>query len=186
MIKMETFELLRKHFAMSGITLSNGKYPFNAKNSIIFVSLCITVSLSAISMKDAKTDDERTDILFQSVSIGICCIVYVIIIWKTTILFDFIDGLDDTINESESRVIHFNLDKRNFNLYFMLGWEHSESRTIYLESSQKVEKLIQISHVTFLKITPFLTMIPGSIVSFITYFVTDLGGSAFKLPLPMW
>lgn len=98
---MELFPLLRMHFAMSGITPSNNNHSFNVKNSTIFLSLCITVSLIAISMKDAKTNDERTDILFQSVSIGLFCIVYVIVIWKTPILLDFINNLDDTIKESE-------------------------------------------------------------------------------------
>lgn len=101
MIKMELFVLLRKHFAMIGITPSINNHPFNAKNLSIFVLLCVTVTLMAASIKEVTTYDERTDILFRSVSIGVCCMVYVIIIWKTSILLEFIERLDDTIKESE-------------------------------------------------------------------------------------
>lgn len=95
---MELFILLRKHFAMSGIS---DREPLNAKNLTLFVLLCVTVTLMAASIEEAETYDECADILFQSISIGVCCIVYVIIIWKTSILFEFIERLDDTIKESE-------------------------------------------------------------------------------------
>lgn len=98
---MELNALLRKHFAMSGITSSLNNHPLNASNLTIFLLLCITVASMAASIREAKTYDESTAILFQSVSIGVCCIVYVIIVWKTSILFEFIDRLDDTIKESE-------------------------------------------------------------------------------------
>lgn len=104
MIKMELFALLRNHFVASGISVSENSsksQPFNVKNSTVFVLLCLTVSLMGASITEANSFDERTDICFKSVSIGLCCIVYVMIVWKTSILFEFIDNLDETINESE-------------------------------------------------------------------------------------
>lgn len=101
---MKIFELLRKHFALCGIAISQTSsktHPFNVKNFTIFTLLCVTVSLTALSLKDASTFDECRNVLFQSVSFGACAILYAIIVLKTGKLFAFISSLSDTIEGSE-------------------------------------------------------------------------------------
>lgn len=101
---MQYFELLRKHFAMCGIEISQRSsktHPFSVKNSTIFILVCINVSTIAIMLKEAHTFDEYTDILFRSVSGGTCGIFYEIIVWKTPKLLEFINSLEDTVNTSE-------------------------------------------------------------------------------------
>lgn len=101
---MESFELLRNHLGMGGIIIarkSPRNHPFNAKNSTIFLLLCLNSILIAIASNQATTYDEYIDILFQSVSIGACAIPYVIIVWKTPILFEFINSLAAIVGERE-------------------------------------------------------------------------------------
>lgn len=66
------------------------------------------------------------------------------------------------------------------------GLKHPESRALYIESSQKVDKWIRILDVALLRVTPTLAILPAVISSFITYFTTDLGNAALELPGPMW
>lgn len=106
MFKMEIFELLRKHFALCGVSYPQkppNKHPLNVKNSSVLVILYIFVALIAISLNEAESFDELTDTVFRSVSISVCGIFYVIIVWKTSKLFEFIDNLDETVKTSEFR-----------------------------------------------------------------------------------
>lgn len=113
---MAVFALLRKHLAMSGIKISQQSpktRPLNVKNSTICILICVTVTLMTISLNEANTFDESTDILFQSVSIGTCGIFYVIIVWKTSELFEIINGLADIVNTSEYNKMWLNLNGFN-------------------------------------------------------------------------
>lgn len=67
-----------------------------------------------------------------------------------------------------------------------VGLEYSKLQTFYIETSQKVDKGIGILHIAFLKVTPIAAVSTALIFSFFTYFTTDLDGSAFELPVPMW
>lgn len=101
---MESFELLRNHLAMCGIAISQNTtktHPFNVKNSTVFIVLCVTVSLIVISLNEANTFDECTDIVFRSVSIGTCGIFYGIIVWKTSKLFELVNSLAETVKPSK-------------------------------------------------------------------------------------
>lgn len=102
---MEIFESLRKHFAMSGIAVSKNdapkRHPFNGKNSIIFILFCVSVGLTTLSINDANTFDECTDIMFRSISAGVCGLIYAAIVWKTSKLYEFINILNVTVQESE-------------------------------------------------------------------------------------
>lgn len=101
---MDSFGLLRKHFAMCGIDIaqnSSKNHPFNGKNLTILIVLCVNISSIAITSKDANTFDKFTDILFRCVSYGTCGIFYVIIIWKTSKLLEFSCSLEAMVNASE-------------------------------------------------------------------------------------
>lgn len=101
---MPSFELLRWHFAMCGVEISQRSpknHPFNARNLTVIVLLCMNVSSIVVLLNEANTFDEITDILFRSVSYATCGIIYSIIVWKTSNLLDFIDSLTDAVNASE-------------------------------------------------------------------------------------
>lgn len=73
----------------------------------------------------------------------------------------------------------------NWSLHYMfIGLAYSQP--LYTETSQKVEKWMRILDVAFLKVTPIMAVGPATIVSFVKFFSTDLGASAFELPIPMW
>lgn len=101
---MPCFELLRLHFAMCGIKVLRGsskKHPFNVKNLTIFLLICANVTLIGVLLNEATSFDDIVDISFRGGSDATCGIVYVIIVWKTSALFEFVDNLADTVNTSE-------------------------------------------------------------------------------------
>lgn len=101
---MPCFELLRQHFAMCGIEALQGSsktHPFNAKNLTIFLLICANVTLIGILLREATAFDEIVDISFRGGSDATCGIVYVIIVWETSALFEFVDDLADTVETSE-------------------------------------------------------------------------------------
>lgn len=101
---MESFNLFQKHLAICGIAISKeppNRHPFNAKNLTIFFMGCAVINLSAASLLEAKAFDERTDILFQSVSFGVCILDYAIMVWKTSKLSEFINSLANAVTKSE-------------------------------------------------------------------------------------
>lgn len=104
---MQSFELLRKHFAMCGVENSPKNQPFNVKNVSIFILVYVNVSLIGILLNEVDTFHEITDILLRSVSDGTCGIVYLIIVWKTSNISEFMNNLESTVNASKRNVIQF-------------------------------------------------------------------------------
>lgn len=99
---MEIFALLKMHFAMCGIRMSQKSLSLAGKSSAIFILVCVSSTLTTAALTEVNTFNEWTDILFRSVSIGICGIVYSIIVWKTSKLYEFIHTLADTVNASKN------------------------------------------------------------------------------------
>lgn len=101
---MDCLELLRKHLSMCGIKVSHKSpknHPVNKRNLTVFILACFCDTMAVISLKDANTFDEFTDILFRSISMGTFDILYVIIICKTSKLFEFFDSLVDIVEARE-------------------------------------------------------------------------------------
>lgn len=101
---MEYFTIFRRHLAMCGIEVSKKSskiHPFNVRNVSVFTLLCVSSTLIVLSLDETVSFDERTYFLFHSFSQGICGIIYEIIVWRSSKLFEFIDILADMVKESE-------------------------------------------------------------------------------------
>lgn len=101
---MNFSELIRRHLAKCGIAISQKPskiHPFNAKNSTIVILICTTFSLTALSFTETNAFDESVNILIESGAICVCGAIYMIIIWKTSQLFELIHNLADTADERE-------------------------------------------------------------------------------------
>lgn len=75
----------------------------------------------------------------------------------------------------------------NFYAFFHVGLVNPTMNIIYMQTSEKIEKLAEFSNLAFVKVTPLSTTIPIFVASFFTYFTTDFGADALELPFPiMW
>lgn len=108
LVKMDCFELLQKHLAMCAIDVSQKpakNHPFNVKNLIVLISVCVTVALILGSWNEDNSFDEHTDLIFRSLSIGASAIIYAIIVCNTSELSAFINCLADTVKASERKTM---------------------------------------------------------------------------------
>lgn len=100
---MEFFTILRENLAESGIEISQKLptiHPFNVKNSSICILICFTISLITGSLNEAISFDDSIYILNQCNTFGICGIIFAIIVWNTSELFEFINSLSNIVNRS--------------------------------------------------------------------------------------
>lgn len=107
--EIESFKLLRKHLAMSGIMLrrsSKNLHRFNLKNWAII----ILTGLGAITIErpsnEEKIFEEYTDITYRVIYIIVLIIIYIIIVWKTQELNGFVNSLEKRINKSKSKHLY--------------------------------------------------------------------------------
>lgn len=67
------------------------------------------------------------------------------------------------------------------------GLTNPTLKTIYTQTSDKIRRMSDVFDSIFVKMTAAYLTIPIFVGSFITYFTTELGADAFKLPFPsMW
>lgn len=103
---MEIFAILRNQLTICGIAIAQklpSNNPFNLRNSTVSLSLYLYISLIVLSLDVSSTFDEWIYILFRSVSMGTCGFAYLIIVWKTAELFEFINNVSETVDERECK-----------------------------------------------------------------------------------
>lgn len=66
------------------------------------------------------------------------------------------------------------------------GCKYSKSQRFFSKTDRKIERLSKKTFDLLLKIVMHFVMLPTSIASFATYFITDSGSDSFELPIPMW
>lgn len=100
---MKFHELLQKHLAMCGLAMSKGsRNPVSLRNLTYLVLTIMSASSTAASIRLTDKFDERIDMANQSTSftaIGVC---YIIVVSKTSNLFEFINNLTKAVRASES------------------------------------------------------------------------------------
>lgn len=77
------------------------KYPFNRKNSIILIIISIDVIFSIKYLDEAETFEEYTNVLYGIILMFNFIVIFLKIVWKSSELLNFIDNLENTINNSE-------------------------------------------------------------------------------------
>lgn len=103
-LKMEFFALIQTHLALCGIAITQNeskKQTFNLKNSTVFILSSLYTILTAASLNESNSFDESTNVIFRSFSLVACTAVYEMIVWKTSKLSKFINGLAATVDTSK-------------------------------------------------------------------------------------
>lgn len=69
----------------------------------------------------------------------------------------------------------------NFNIF-----SGSESKAIYVESIEQLEKWSKLIYFVVAKLSPIFWVAPKFLMSLFVYIRTDFDNNALVLPLPMW
>lgn len=92
----------------------------------------------------------------------------------------------------EVNAIAFYFAENNFSEAFFFhcttfkGSQNLESKKIYDEIIDLMEKLDRFIYFVMLNVTLPSLVFPKYIVCYYIYFTTDMGTDAFELPLPVW
>lgn len=190
---MNFFKLLRAHLEKCGVAvLTPELHRFDVKNlTILILSWAMVGSALALLFED-RPFNEVTDILFRSISTGAANILYSIIVWKTSELRKFINSSAHAVAISEFRSLFssFKFNRNQFECNVCLcareGMKYRESQALYIEISEKIERLMRVLDFAFYQATPIITIGFALIVSFSKYYLMDLGQSSFQLPSLIW
>lgn len=186
---MEAFDDVKKYAALLGIESSRDstrKHLFNPITVSILITHGIDLILSSEYMFNvAKKFDEYVDVFFRITSLISCIIFFASIVWNLPELCGFVHSLETIIRKSELKLkwlTHCSIT----DISFIEGLKYSESKAIYTSTARKVQQRMDLFTLVMQKLTPILMMLPKFIISFCSYFTTDLGPDAFELPIPKW
>lgn len=185
--KMQILESMHKSLPILGMSSSQSiqKHPFNARNVASFLIYGInSICNVGFLIFGANNLMEFIDSLYLTVTAVLAVLILINLSWQMRQLFEFLKHIEDTVERSKC---YFGCSrfKHKKSLHFS-GLEHPVSKTIYTKTHENIQKVVKISMFAFPGMTPFVVTIPPFIVSFSTYFTTDLGPEVLELPLPMW
>lgn len=193
---MKIFDILRNDFATVGIKLpqSLDKYSsFNAKNLINFLFLNLNIfSVFIHIFYDGHTFNDFVDSVYRCIGVVVTAVALMSFVQQTPALFQLIDNLDRAVDKSKFNIwiVQFWLNFVTFLFKHVclpiLGLMNPISTLIYKQTDRKMQKWHHILNILMVKVTPVFANMPKCIVSFYTYFTTDLGRDAFELPCPAW
>lgn len=161
---MTLFPFIRKKFEILGIILYQSEHHLNKR--IWFYSFSYSLSCISYSLflyYEANTFWEYTNSIYSTTTLFLNVACFIIIIFQTGNLFEFIGNCEKFVHKSQSPA----------------------SKAIYIGSDREIEKWSKIIHLVVAEITPFLMVLPQCI-TLLVYLSTDVGTDAFELHLPMW
>lgn len=188
--KLKNFEVIEKNLATVGITpnLANKPFPFNW--TILFgfslLGFCI-FCLSQFIIHDAETFAQYTQSIYVGSLATLIIFALLILVFNVKKLFKFINRNDDFINTSEHPTHTYREHlSHSFCQLVYLALKYSASRTIFKQTLQLEKKLNEIVFFLMIKMSPVCALLPFIVSTCFTYFTTDSGPAAFKLPSPKW
>lgn len=192
---MKFFTLIQHYLAIVGIDAyhANQRRLLNIRSVAVLIGLALSlISDMVYLIYKAEGVLEHTESLYiVSTVIGIA-MAYIIILCEMPRLFMFINDFEIIVNESK-RLSNVYLST-NINILFWRFWWlfivglvcNPTSKIIYSQTTQKIEKCIEISRIILVVLTPIGFALPTLIIGLLSYFTTQLGENAFVLPYPTW
>lgn len=123
-------------------------------------------------------------------TIGIVIFIsFISTVLKMGIIFTFINGLEQIINDSELNLTEYiwpciEYDLKRLNSF--LGLKYRTAKQEFEKSNRLVHKWCKIAYVIIVQVCMPSLILPKAMYCFFLYFTTDLGNDAFELPIPTW
>lgn len=195
-IKTWTMKVLlscRRDFEFFGIAPPSSPRDglINKRNSTVFIIFVQNaISASVFFFYKAENIAEYADsfsVLWSMVLIGTN---FSLLTYKIRDMYTFIESLESAINESMPGAIYSQWNRWMNNAFHwrthFSGLVSPVSRAIYEKYNQQVEKYGDALVIFMRRVSIPCFICPKFIVSFATYFTTDLGNDAFQLPYHLW
>lgn len=186
---MKTCQLTEEFFAIFGIIPHKfiRKRPFNERGILMLLLHSIHIlSYSLFMFRVAETFEQCNAAIFMITSAISASNVYITCLWKSVVYFKCIKFIDDTINKSENFFLILWLKYIYKLVEIFTGLAYPLSESIYKTFNKYVETFSEFMYIGLVKMVPICSMSPLLIISYHSYYITDLGRDAFVLPFPMW
>lgn len=188
---LKTFELTRKFLVVLGVDKSrlSQNHPFNLLNIRImntFIFSCISTILYLNYSHDTIPIQEYMISLYTAFTTAINGVLYAILIWKSRKVFVLIEGIESIIQESKYKKV-ISYSEINWNKKIkssFLGLKYPESRKMYVEVNELIEKWCNIIYTIIIKFFVPILLLPKFVVSFFFYFYSGMDNDALELPFP--
>lgn len=189
--KIKLFRTIQTNFALLGISSHQSvqQCPFNVRNlltifSIGFSAISTTINLLYI----ASSFKEYADSVYVTSSAVLTFVIYLLFVWKMRLIFELVDDLEKTCNESEKLwMTKINIVAKRVRKEYVSGLELQSSNRIYHRIGSQVEKWTEFIISSAMKVCLPGVILPTFIISYVTYFATDLSNEdAFQLAFPHW
>lgn len=184
---MKIFQTIQKNHAIVGIVPRKQNQSFNGRLVVTFSLFGLSFTSSAIFLfYKANSFLDYSNNMYITTGQAMLFIVCTIIIFKKAKLFQFIDHLEKSLNQSKlDSMYFFDVHSNILNLSYFVGLKLC-TQAIYEKTNQQVEKWCKIGYILMAKITPMGWILPKVIINYSVYFCTNAGNEAFDLPLLMW
>lgn len=151
---------------------------------ILFILFKSSICCWIYYVLEAKLFEEYANSFFGAVMIGITTVDFLMLIWKSEKIFKFIRTFEYLIEKSNFITIVNH--KYNLQGLYIIGLIKSSSSAMYEKPNHQVERWSEVLKLALLNITTHFMIWPIAIISYFTYFTTDLGEDSFELPFYIW
>lgn len=178
--KMKFFEKIQEKFTSLGIKPQQ-KYALNGRSlSILLVFGLAIISTSVYVCNGSKRFDEYVACSYECSVISVGFLGIANCIWNTSKLYRLLNRLENVINESERK--SFCEYTISSNIWTFAGLVRLTSKPIFDETDKKLQNWFGILDFVTVNVMSVCLTLPMLIVSFYTYFTTELANDAFQLP----
>lgn len=180
---MKFFEKIQEKFTSLGIKPQQ-KYALNGRSlSILLVFGLAIISTSVYVCNGSKRFDEYVACSYECSVISVGFLGIANCIWNTSKLYRLLNCLESIINESETcHQNHFFKFDTSSNIWTFTGLVRPTSKSIFDETDEKLQNWFGVLDFVAVNVMSVCLTLPMLIVSFYTYFTTDLANDAFQLP----
>lgn len=101
---MKIFQTIENNFALMGITAdqSTHKYPFNARNLLVLLTLLTTLFSDVMYLiYDTNDFKEYTISVFSASTMTVAICIFCIILFRMRRIFDYLNHIEGIINNSK-------------------------------------------------------------------------------------
>lgn len=160
----------------------NQRFTLNPRK-LFFLSGLIGLFISRLGyfIFEAKfVEDNGFESFYQTFLILIGLAVFLMSVYQMPELIQAIKMFDEFIEKSESTIRFASLSYKNMIILLILNNEIGNKWPLYHGLDVKIEKLSQLMHFAFVRLTCFGTVTFFLLVASINYFIFDLGSDSFE------
>lgn len=185
---IKLFQSIQKFYHTIGFKHSSKSHSScNCRN--LFALFAITqlfITSTAFFLLEANSLQEYSTSFYGSITELDCLVYFATNFFKLRNILKLIENYDKFIEKSKKKQKKASSKNSNFtSLQFaFVGWHNLESRRMYIELNDKIERIFKLLHFLFVEMSIIGVVLPAAVITIINFYVYNLGDESFFLPCP--